>query len=141
MAWLVDAGDIYAHGLVDGHGHGWWDYLQYPPSLFRPKNRQALVRLQLLSAVQHMHERLPFLLWGRMGQDGEMSAGMTDLEKGHFFSQKGISSARQIFILRIIMFLIFFLSLIQRVRNFLDQGSLVEGNDLAQVSKVLKAPR
>ena len=70
LAWLVDAGYIYPHGLVDGHGHGCWDYLQYPPSLFPPKNRQALVRLQLLSAVQHMHERLPFLLWGRMGGDG-----------------------------------------------------------------------
>ena len=60
MARLVDAGYIYPHGLVDGHGHGCWDYLQYPPSLF-PQNHQALVRLQLLSAVQHMHERLPFL--------------------------------------------------------------------------------
>ena len=60
MAWLVDAGDIYPHGLVDGHGHGCWDLgsIPDPPSLFPRKNRQALVRLQLLSAVQHMHERL-----------------------------------------------------------------------------------
>lgn len=38
-------------------------------------------------------------------------------ERGHFF-QKGISSASQIFILRMLMLLIFFLWLIRRVRNF-----------------------
>lgn len=95
---------VYPHGLVDGHGHGCWDYLQYPPSLF-PQNHQALVRLQLLSAVQHMHERLPFL----SGEDWEGMARWVQgwlTRKRPFFPERNLKREPDLYI---IILLIFFL--------------------------------
>lgn len=96
LGWLMRG--IYPHGLVMAI-FGCWDLGRVSPKFVPPKNQQALVRLQLLSAVQHMHERLPFLLWGRMGRDGGMSAGMTDLEKGHSSRKESQARGRSLILL------------------------------------------
>ena len=62
LEWLVDAGYILMVWLMAmAMAVGTWGVSRIPQVCSSQETRQALVRLQLLSAVQHMHERLPFL--------------------------------------------------------------------------------